>query len=184
MNKKVMLIRHAEKPVPGKVNGVRARGEIDDTSLTTLGWQRSGALVKFFERPTEPHISRPDHMFAVRYDLADVSSSRRPKQTLRAMSQAFGMPINDSFGKEQEPALVAAINKLEGTVLGAWSHENILKIVGAMRVDCALPAEWSDDRFDLVWVFDRVRTTWKFTQVVQCLLAGDSTSTCPLASSK
>ena len=77
--------------------------------------------------------------------------------------------------------LVAAIDKLEGTVLVAWSHENILKITKSMKVDCPLPAEWPDDRFDLVWVFDRVRTGWKFTQVTQCLLAGDSPTPCPTA---
>lgn len=181
MSKKVMLIRHAEKPIPGKVNGVRAKGEIDDASLTPLGWQRCGALVQFFERPTAPHIARPDHLFAVRYDMDDANSSRRPKQTLRAISHSFGLPINDSFGKEQEPKLVAAIDKLEGTVLVAWSHENILKIVSAMQVEAALPAEWPDDRFDLVWVFDRVRVTWKFTQVTQCVLAGDSDAPCPIA---
>lgn len=59
---------------------------------------------------------------------------------------------------EQEPKLVAAVDKLEGTALVAWSHENILKIVSAMGVEAALPAEWPDDRFDLVWVFDRLRS--------------------------
>lgn len=181
MSKKVMVIRHAEKPLVGKVNGVRARGEIDDASLAPLGWQRSGALVKFFEHPTDSHIARPDHLFATRYDLGDVRSSRRPKRTLRAMSQAFGVRINDSFGKEQEPALAIAMAKLEGAVLVSWSHENILKISSAMGVHCALPDEWPDDRFDLVWVFDGGRTTWKFTQVMQHLLAGDSTSACPVA---
>ena len=151
-----MVIRRAEKPLPGKVNGVRARGEIDDAWLTTLGWQGSGTSVQFFERPTASFTARPDHLFAVSYDVADANSSRRPKQTLRAISHAFGLPINDSFGKEQEPKLVAAVNKLEGTVLVAWSHENILKIVRVMQVDAALPAERRDDRFDLVWMFDRV----------------------------
>ena len=97
------------------------------------------------------------------------------------MSQAFGIPINDSFGKEQEPALVRAMAKLEGTVLVSWSRETVLKVLCAMGVHCALPDEWPDDRFDLVWVFDGGRTTWKFTQVMQHLLAGDSTSACPVA---
>ena len=62
------------------------------------------------------------------------------------MSQAFGVPINDSFGKEQEPALVRAMAKLEGTVLVSWSRETVLKVLCAMGVHCALPDEWPDDR--------------------------------------
>lgn len=180
MSKKVMVIRHAEKPVPDKVNGVRARGEIDAASLTTLGWQRAGALVRFFEHPTYAHIKRPENLFTVRYDLPDANSSRRPRQTLRPLSQALGLSINDGFGKEQESKLVAAVDKLEGTVLIAWSHENILKIVTALGMESETPAEWPDERFDLGWVFDRVRSSWKFAQVAQRLLAGDSDAVCPV----
>ena len=169
-----MIIRHAEKPVPGKVQGVRARGELDGASLTALGWQRAGALVSFFERPAAPHIARPDHLVAVRFDMADVDSSRRSKQTLRPLSHALGLPINDAFGKEQEAKLVQSLRTLTGTVLIAWAHENIVKIVTAMGADCAIPNEWPDHRFDLVWVFDRAGRRTEFRQVAQRLLAGDS----------
>ena len=171
---KIMIVRHAEKPVPDKVEGVRARGTADAASLTPLGWQRAGALVGFFEHPRSPHIACPEHLFAVRFDLADADSSRRPKQTLRPLSQALGLPINDGFGKEQEARLVQSMARLTGTVLIAWSHENIAKIVAALGMADAVPSEWPDERFDVVWVFDRVHQRTRFTQVPQCLLAGDS----------
>ena len=181
---KIMVIRHAEKPVSGKVEGVRARGELDAASLTALGWQRAGALVGFFEQPRSAHILCPDHLFAVRFDIADANSSRRSKQTLRPLSHALGLPINDAFGKEQEARLVQSLRDLSGTVLIAWSHENILKIVAALGADTLTPTEWPDDRFDVVWVFDRVHRQIKFTQVVQRLLAGDGASAIPLEKSK
>jgi broad specificity phosphatase PhoE len=177
---KIMIIRHAEKPVPGKVEGVRARGELDAASLTALGWQRAGALVSFFEKPVSPHIACPDHLFAVRFDIADADSSRRSRQTLRPLSHALGIPINDAFGKEQEAKLVLALRQLAGTVLIAWSHENIGKIVEAIGAESLTPREWPDERFDVVWVFDRAGQRTKFTQIPQRLLAGDSESVIPL----
>jgi broad specificity phosphatase PhoE len=171
---KIMIIRHAEKPVAGKVEGIRARGELDAASLTVLGWQRAGALVRFFERPESTHIVRPDHLFAVRFDLSDVGSSRRAKQTLRPLSNALGIAINDRFGKEQEDKLIQSLQPLSGIVLIAWSHENIPKLVAAMGAEDMTPREWPDDRFDVVWVFERTpQRTTRFTQVAQRLLAGD-----------
>jgi hypothetical protein len=55
---KIMLIRHAEKPIAGRVEGFRARGEKDDASLTARGWQRAGALTRFFDKPRSSHIAR------------------------------------------------------------------------------------------------------------------------------
>ena len=62
---KIMVIRHAEKPIAGRADGVRARGEKDDASLVARGWQRAGALVGFFLNPTSADVVRPAHLFAV-----------------------------------------------------------------------------------------------------------------------
>jgi hypothetical protein len=34
--------------------------------------------------------------------------------------------------------------------------------------------KWPDERFDIVWVLDRDGERWKFSQLPQMLLAGDS----------
>lgn len=48
-NTLVMIIRHAEKPVPGGADfGVTEQGEVDPASLTVRGWQRAGGLCSFF----------------------------------------------------------------------------------------------------------------------------------------
>lgn len=76
-----------------------------------------GRRLKLLANQESVSISEPDdHLFAVRYDVVDTNSSRRPRQTLRAISHAFGLPINDTFGKELGSKLVAAIDKLQGTV--------------------------------------------------------------------
>jgi hypothetical protein len=90
------------------------------------------------------------------------------------------MPINDAFGKEQEAKLVRSLRPLEGTILIAWSHENIGKIVAAIGAEAPTPREWPDERFDIVWVLDRAGQRTKFTQIPQRLPAGDSKSVIPL----
>ena len=172
---KIMLIRHAEKPVPEASIGVRASGRADPASLTTLGWQRAGALVQFFEHlsPSRPGVCKPDHLFATRYDKHSVDASRRPIQTLEPLGKSMGMKVGNPFGKGQEHKLVAAMLKLDGAVLVSWSHENIRFIVDAIAPVGAQPPDWPDERFDLVWVFDRFPRGWKFSQTAQLLLAGD-----------
>lgn len=172
---KIMIVRHAEKPVADASIGIRASGKADASSLTALGWQRAGALVQFFEHlaPSRAGISRPDHLFATRFDKYSAEASRRPIQTLEPLSKSMGLKTADVFGKGQEPKLVAALQKLSGVVLVAWSHENIRFIVEAIGPSGTQPPEWPDERFDLVWVFDRTAPGWKFSQTPQMLLAGD-----------
>ncbi len=46
---KIMLIRHAERPNADKsLRGVGFDGRKDKESLTVRGWQRAGALARFF----------------------------------------------------------------------------------------------------------------------------------------
>ena len=172
---KIMIVRHAEKPVPDASTGVRASGRADASSLTALGWQRAGALVQFFEHlsPSRSGISKPDHLFATRFDKYSIDASRRPLQTLEPLAKSMGLKIGDLFGKGQEHKLVAAIQRLSGVALVAWSHENIRFLVEAIRPTGLQPPEWPDERFDLVWVFDRSARGWKFSQSPQMLLAGD-----------
>ena len=137
--------------------------------------------MNFFRRPSSPHIHCPEHLLAVRFDQAIAGSSRRSKQTLNPLSQALAIRIDDRFGEGQESQLAQAIQKLPGTVLIAWSHERIPKIVEGLGWASMTPSQWPDERFDLVWVFDRSKRKTTFVQVPQLLLAGDSEALAPLA---
>jgi broad specificity phosphatase PhoE len=174
MPAKIMLVRHAEKPIADRVQGVRARGVVDAASLSPAGWQRAGALVAFFARPTSIHISRPDHLIAVRFDRADAKSSRRSAQTIKPLSRMLGLPIDVAFGEEQGIRMVEAVMKLDGVVLIAWSHGNIPRIAEAIGPGLVKDLEWPEERFDLVWVFEQKQGSFRFVQVPQLLAAGDS----------
>ena len=69
--RKIMVIRHAEKPDDaGTVFGVTAGGQQDPEELTVRGWQRAGALVTFFAPPDarfrDQRIEKPLTVFAGR----------------------------------------------------------------------------------------------------------------------
>jgi hypothetical protein len=62
-----------------------------------------------------------------------------------------------------------------GPTLLAWEHKGIADIVAHLgKVDPAPPGDWPGNRFDLVWVFTANGSGWRFQQVPQLLLAGDS----------
>ena len=175
---KIMIIRHAEKPTERGARGVDLDGVVDDEALSVRGWQRAGALVRFFrplQEPEEPVVARPDHLFAIKVDPAHDPKSKRPKLTISPLARDLGVEVDQRFAKGDEDALVASLMGLEGVVLVAWAHSKIAGIAKAINGGSdGIPLEWPDERFDLVWVFDRRAEGWVFRQVPQRLLAGDA----------
>src|SRR5450631_1094991 len=80
MTKRIMFIRHAEKP-GGDDRGVEIDGTKDDGSLTVRGWQRAGALVPFFL--TRPEL-KPRVIFACA--IRHGEKSKRPMQTVTPLA--------------------------------------------------------------------------------------------------
>jgi hypothetical protein len=99
----------------------------------------------------------------------------------------LGLAIDTSFKKDKYKPMTDAALACDGMVLIAWQHQDIpaigthlLKRSGASGI--ALPTAWPQDRYDLVWVFDRPSGSGPitaFTQVPQLLLAGDQDSVLP-----
>jgi hypothetical protein len=92
------------------------------------------------------------------------------------LAQKLGLTIDISHPKGDEGALAQAASQVGGVVLIAWEHERIPDVAAAIPGNNApSPEAWPDDRFDVVWVFDRNTGTgpWSFGQVPQLLLAGD-----------
>jgi hypothetical protein len=173
---KIMVIRHAEKPTDTD-QGVSPSGEGDKDDLIVQGWQRAGALVCLFApargllQSTE--LATPQFLFA------SDDSSKRPRETVTPLADRLSLTIDLSFGKGQESELVAAAKAVAGVALIAWQHEDIPAIGNAIVGDTTtVPQKWPGHRFDIVWVFDldAVSGKYLFTQVPQCLLAGDETS--------
>ena len=178
---KIMVIRHAEKPSDdGSIEGVTAVGEKDKHELIVRGWQRSGALVRFFaplHGVTDPRLAQPRTIFASKVD--DASKSLRPQHTVLELATVLGPTAQFvlDYSKGKEDKLVEAAIGANGPVLIAWEHEAIPKIANHILGNkTTVPQTWPGSRFDLVWVFDLAdgSSAWSFAQVAQQLLSGDS----------
>src|SRR5579885_3119382 len=85
---KIMLIRHAERPSADKrFRGVTIEGRKDKEELTVRGWQRAGALVRFFA-PLDGHfvhpgLARPDILFACKADACAFAAFGAPQSRVQ-----------------------------------------------------------------------------------------------------
>src|SRR5262245_4054358 len=175
----ILVIRHAEKP-DGSNAGIDNKGVADEESLIVRGWQRAGALPGLFGPAKLPN---PDRIYAsaagkhMTADGKNGSKSKRPKETVSAVAAKLQMPIDDTFTKGQETALVDKITTLDGVTLVCWQHEAIPAIATAILGSSeGVPDPWPEDRFDVVWRFTQpvASAAWTFDQVCELLLPGDS----------
>jgi hypothetical protein len=183
---KIMIIRHGEKPgADGTDAGVSPEGGPDPEDLTVRGWQRSGALVRFFApaggRFSHAEVATPDVIFAS--GVTPHSKSLRPQHTVLALADFLGQPLVLNHPKGDEDALVADVLSRGGTVLIAWEHEAIPDIANQILGNVTTcPQKWPGVRFDVLWVLNATGGAggWAFTQVPQLLLPEDRKDVIPL----
>ena len=178
---KIMIIRHAEKPVSPPPFGVKEDGTQSQHALIALGWQRAGALVGFFAGPVVVAIAVPDALYAPAVvpggspepsSIDDFGKSLRPIETITPLSRRLGLTPDQTYAVGDEESLAASVALKDGVVLIAWEHKHIPLI--ARYFTHGAPDVWPGDRFDVVWVLDRAADgTYGFAQVPQLLLAGD-----------
>src|ERR1017187_10443625 len=184
---KIMIIRHAEKPV-GQINGVDASGNPDPNSLIPQGWQRAGALVPLFGSSFGP-LPTPSFLFAPN---VFGSGSKRPFETITPLAAKLGITMNATAGGvspgQYAPGdyhlMVPDALACPGTVLIAWEHEDIPSIANLILGNTStVPQTWPGARFDVVWIFDLnpATNTYTFNQLPQLLLQGDLPTPIPMA---
>lgn len=174
---KIMLIRHAERPDRARDSrGVSLDGRKDEESLSVRGWQRAGALARFFA-PREgcfghPALARPNALYACKATPND--PSLRPQHTLAPLAELLGVELDRHYLHGDEAALVERVVATEGPALIAWKHDAMHVIANAIVGNSTTaPQRWPYDCYDIVWVFDRLAVGWSFAQIPQRLLAGD-----------
>jgi broad specificity phosphatase PhoE len=173
----IMIIRHGEKP-DGSNPGVDAKGEKDDSSLTEVGWDRAHRLVGLFdpaEASPRPGLARPKVIYAAGSN--DEGEGQRTRETVQPLADRLGIPVNTSFGKGDEEALVEAVMSKPGPTLISWQHGEIPAITEAFpSVSPTAPAAWPDDRFDVIWTLTKTADGWHFTQLPELVLPQDEAS--------
>jgi hypothetical protein len=185
--RQIIIIRHAQKPTAKpRRRGIREDGTNDHESLIVQGWQHAGSLAAIFAgpgpNPLEHGLNRPDVIFAAgigkkRVKGADGktvtvgSHSRRPLQTITAMAERMGLTPVTSRTKGEEAELVEDVLGRNDSVLICWQHEDIPTIGNRIIGDATtVPQAWPENRYDLIWVFDRTAEGWRFTELSQARL--------------
>lgn len=175
---RIMFIRHAEKPVTNEGIGIEADGKADAESLTVRGWQRAGALARFFYPIEETHAARRKPATVYAPGSGPASKSKRAMQTvapLVALLQATShVNYVTTHLKDDGPALMEDVLVQSDVVLIAWEHKVLPSLIGLVPGAPTVPATWPDDRFDMVWILDRATDEWSFSQLPQLLLTGDT----------
>ena len=104
--------------------------------------------------------------------------SKRPEETVSALSPRLGLQTNLTYAKGQEAALVQELLTLSGVVLVAWEHKAIISgILPNIPVSSGTPpTHWNGSRYDVVLRFDRPdgATSFAFQELFPMLLSGDS----------
>jgi len=177
MPTKIMIIRHGEKPEED-IHGVDVEGHKSKIDLSPQGWQRSGALVRFFNPLkgvtfSDPALARPTAIFAA--GSLDETKSLRSQHTVEALGRSLHLRLNLQHTKGEEQALLKSVLATDGVVLVAWEHNAIVEIANLLMGDPkSSPQRWPDSRFDLVWIFDKAaHDKWTFSEIAQQLLPDD-----------
>ncbi len=153
--KKIIIIRHAEKPLDKKNN-----------RLSPKGYSRAGALgpcfISMFGTPQTIYAAKPK----------DKTSSMRPIETVTPLSSLTNTPIYHPYTADEITELVKDIYNNQkhenGLVLICWSHDNIQKLCQLLGYTYA--PEWDATTFDQYWVLEN----GKLKIIPQKLLYGDS----------
>ena len=176
---KIMVIRHAEKPPSAPPPyGITLEGTRENDSLTARGWQRAGALASFFAPGNgafqDPSLAKPQFLYSSK--PVKRKGSRRPFETIMPLAEKLKIRINSNFLKFETESMLEDAFLRDGVVLICWQREYILEITDRILVNkSVMPPEWPEDRFDIVWVFDRNPSSaqYSFKQIPQSLLTGD-----------
>ena len=177
--RKIMLIRHAERPAKvGSPYGATIDGHTDVNSLSAPGWQRAGALATFFAPTHGPlqddDLATPQFLFASK--VGHLSPSKREQETLTPLSGVLGLDISAEHQKHDHAPMVKRVLACDGVVLICWDHKALAAVANEiLGDDTTAPQKWKRKRFDLVWVFDwnASTETYDFKQIPQLLLSGD-----------
>jgi hypothetical protein len=176
---KIILLRHAEKPEKDFAPfGITRKGQRDKESLQVRGWQRAGALIALLAPPNGNYghsLARPQFFYASK--PLRRRGSRRPFQTLVPLAEKLGRSINCEFPRHDFDHMLEEVFQCKGVVLICWQREYLPAIARIILDGRPIaPVLWPEDRYDMMWVFDLIPSSdrYKFTQVPQRLLMGDS----------
>ena len=131
---KVIIIRHAEKPLTGD-------------NLNCQGLNRSQLIPAMIVSK----FGVPAFSYVPSLSADSATKHARMFQTLIPLAVKYNLAINSKFAGKDSAGLVDDILRRYGIVLVVWDHKSILPIIHAFGImDPQL--KWYDDDFDSIWI--------------------------------
>lgn len=132
--KRVIIIRHGEKPEQGD-------------NLSCQGLNRSLQLPDVLNKK----FGVPDYVFVPSINTGKKTSTARMYQTIVPFAVKYNLTINSKYDVDDIKGLAADVLKRNGTVLLVWEHDHIDNIAKALGVQTS---KWPGDDFDSIWIIN------------------------------
>lgn len=132
---KVVLIRHAEKPIKGG-------------NLTCQGFNRSLQLPALLKE----RFGIPSAIYIPSIGMGDSTKHSRMFQTIIPFAVKYNLALISKWEENDSAQLAGEIRQhKKGTVLIIWEHKRIPSIARALGIiDDTL--RWPDDDYDSIWI--------------------------------
>lgn len=133
--KKVIIIRHAEKPDKGD-------------NLSCQGLNRALQLPEVLEKK----FGVPDHVFVPQINTGKSTSTARMYQTVVPFAVKYNLDVNTKYDVNDTKDLSKEIVAEKGTVLVVWEHDHIDNIARDLGVNTK--DKWPGNDYDSIWIID------------------------------
>lgn len=131
--KKIVIIRHGEKPDDGD-------------NLSCKGLNRAMQLPQVLYSK----FGLPAAVYVPSIHSGKKTSTARMYQTIVPFAVKYNLSINSKFDVDDAEGLAGALKQNEGTSLVIWEHKNINDIATALGVQQKL--KWEAGDFDSIWI--------------------------------
>ncbi|RFZ92813.1 histidine phosphatase family protein [Mucilaginibacter conchicola] len=131
---KVIIIRHAEKPVVGD-------------NLSCAGFDRAMKLPAVIKAK----FGVPNYLYVPAPNTGKATKALRMLQTISPLAVKYNLPLNTNYDVTQTAKLANNIMKRQGTVLVVWEHDNIRGIIDAFGIKTK-KLKWAGNDFDGIWI--------------------------------
>lgn len=130
---KIVIIRHAEKPVPGD-------------NLSCQGENRARQLPEVFYKK----FGKPDYTYVPALGLGKSTEHARMFQTVTPLAIKYNLTINSTFAENDYAEIAEDVLQKSGTVLLVWNHSDVREVASALGASTA--PSWDGSDYDSIWI--------------------------------
>ena len=155
---KVVIIRHAEKPIKG--DNLNCQGLNRSLQLPAVLYSKFGI---------------PDFTYVPSIGLDRNTRHSRMFQTIIPFAVKYDLTINSKFTEKDSAGIASDIRAQKGLVLVIWEHRAIPSLVRALGVP-DFQLVWDDNDYDSIWIVEIRKDKTSFTKTKEGLFPSPACS--------